>query len=256
MYVVLYFYCSSLRLGKVTRRAHLLNQSKMPTLLESYNGALSLIQLNYFALAIAIFITCGSAFVCVHCSLVNSVLNFTVFCLRILITLPQAVEEYLSARNEVDYNHYILDIRPEYGVDINQIISDILHALNQGSSDYCVPEKLTKYRSAPRKFDVKGWRRKLNERWKKKMKFMRAIILGIKYKWNDIEYEAFSERESMRSSRYSNESRMEKFVLGPEPPERDEDDDLDRTIVYPDHLHKFSCFILEAGKGSSTPDWE
>ena len=89
------------------------------------------------------------------------------------------------------------------------------------------------------------------------MKFMRAIILqlGIKYKkdisWNDIEHEAFSERESMTSSWCSNtnESRTEKFVLGPEPPERDEDDDLDSTIVFPDHLHKFSCFIPKAGDG-------
>ena len=155
MYVVL-FYCSLLILGKVTRRAHL-SQPKMPTLLESYFSGLSLIQLNYFTLAVAIFIAYGSTFVCVQCSLVNSVLNFTLFCLRILITLPQAVEEYLSAGNEAGYNHYILDVRPEYGVDINQIISDILDVLNQDSLDYPVPEKPTKYKSAPRKFDVKGW---------------------------------------------------------------------------------------------------
>ena len=236
----------------------------MPTLLESSFSALSLMQLNYLTLVITVVIFGASTIMCVQCSLVNAIINFTFFCLnnlkRIFLTLPQVVED-LSTRNEAGSSHHILDVRPEYGHDINLIISDILDVLNQDSLDYPVPDKPTKYKSVPRKFDVKGWRRKLNERWKKKMKFIRVILMGVKYKkdvsWNDIEQEAVSERETMRSSRSSctSESCTEKFVFGPKPPVRDEDDDLDVTTVYPDHLHKFSCFVAEADD-SRVPDWE
>ena len=247
----------------------------MPTLLESSFSALSLLQLNYLTLAITVVIFGASTIMCIQCTLVNAIINFTFLCLSNLkksfLTLLQVVEDF-STRNEAGNSHYILDVRPEYGDDINLIISDILDALNQDSLHYPVSDKLTKYKSVPRKFDVKGWRRKLNERWKKKIKFMRAILLGAKYKkdvsWNDIEQEAVierdteqeavSERETIRSSRSSgtSENCTEKFVLVPKPPVRDEDNDLDVTIVYPDHLHKFNCFVAEADNDSRVPDWE
>ena len=241
-------------------------------------------QLNYLTLAITVVIFGASTIMCVQCSLLNAIINYTLLCHsnlnKAFLTLPQVVED-LSTRNEAGSSHYILDVRPEYGDDINLIISDILDALKQDALDYSVPDKPTKYKSVPRKFDVKGWRRKLNERWKKKIKFMRAILLGVKYKkdasWNDIEQEAVierdteqeavierdteqeavSERETMRSSRSSctSESCTEKFVLGPNPPVRDEDDDLDVTIAYPDHLHKFNGFVTESDD-SRVPDWE
>lgn len=231
----------------------------MSILLENYLSTTSLTWANYVTLGIAVVVVCGGAFACVQCSLGNAVLNAMLSCLsilrRVLIALPPIVKEYLPAASEAGVNHYILDIRPEYGVDINQIISDIVDVLNQGSLDYSAPEKTTKYRTPLFKFDVKGWRRTLNERWQKirrwktQRKFRKAKRDKAEASYInvcDIEREAHSQRESFKSSNCSNsiESRSEKLILEPQ---RDEDNDLDMTILPYNCNVKLSLVYREAG---------
>ena len=223
-----------------------------------YLSTASLTWANYVTLGIAVIIVCGGAFACVQCSLGIAVLNVMLFCLdtlrQVLITLPPIVKEYFPAASEAGTNHYILDIRPEYGVEINRIISDIVDVLRQGSLDYSAPKKMTKYRTPLFKFDVKGWRRTLNERWqkirrwKKQRKFSKAKRDKAKASYInvcDIEREAYSQRESFKSSSCSNsiESRSEKLILEPQ---RDEDNDLDMTILPYNCNDKLSLVYREA----------
>ena len=197
--------------------------------------------------------------------------HFALFCFatlhRALIAplnaLPLAPAEQLPAANEPVDNHYILGIRPEYGTDINKMISDIVDVLNRVSLDYPAPERHKKYRRPPSKVDRKGWRYKLNERWKKKMKFIRAML-----RYRDVSNNEFqddggrgtsSERESMENSyfisvreSYSNsrESHSEKFYVGPY---RDEDDNLNETILFKPHR---VTMLKAMPNGTQVTQWE
>ena len=235
----------------------------MPVLLENYVGTVSL----YVALAVAIFILCGGTCVCGHCcALANALLRFVLpfhhTLQRILIALPQAIEQLPAVDDQV-VNHHILDIRPEYGIDIKKIISDIIDTLNQVSLDYPPPEKPMKYRRLPRKLDVRGWRCKLNVRWKRKMKFIRAVLWCVNHKdvtingfQNEIEAEEDTENNSYSNSRESHinlkENCSEEFLLAPH---RDEDADLNETTLLQGQPRKLTMFKAKPN-GKLTFHWE
>ena len=161
---------------------------------------------------------------------------------------------------------------PEYNVDIKKIVSDIVDALSKVSLHYPAPEKPTKYRSPPRKYDIRGWRRKLNERWKRKMKFVRAMLWRFKYQdVSSVESqneEASAQREVVENNRYSSsreshsnskescsnsrESHLEEFLCAPD---RDEDADLHETILQQGRPHKLAMFKAQPN-GKVTPHWE
>ena len=234
----------------------------MPMLLETYVDTTSLTWLIYVTLAVNIVILCaGGTCVCSHCcAFANAVFHFVLFCLhtlqRVLTALPQAIEHL----PEPAVNHYILDLRPEYGVDIKKMISDIVDALNKVSLYYPAPEKPTiKYRNLPRKLDVRGWRRKLNQRWEKKMKFIRGVLWHVKHKYvlsneSQNEVEANSQREDTVNNSYSSlrESHSEGFLLAPH---RDEDADLHETTLQQGRPHKLTMFKAEPN-GELIPHWE
>lgn len=216
------------------------------TLLERYLSTVSLTWLNYVTLAIAIFVICGGAFVCVHCS---PVVNFVLVCLNALkeiLILPPSVE-YMPAERELAINHHILSVRPEYGVDISKVISDIIDVLNQAPLEYPTPEKPKKYRTRPHKVDVRGWRHTLNERWKKKMKFMRVKLLqlGIKEK-----HKKYQDKMIESLSLNTRICQSEEFILLPV---SDHDDDV---IVCEDKLTRKITLFKATADGIHIPHYE
>ena len=261
----------------------------MPMLLETYVGTISVTWLVFVALAVAIVFLCaGGTCVCSDCCALSRavfhLISFVVICWfhilqRISISLSQALEPLPAANGQV-VNHYIQDIVPEYNVDIKKIVSDIVDALSKVSLHYPAPEKPTKYRSPPRKYDVRGWRRKLNERWKRKMKFVRAVLWCFKYQdvssvESQNEREASAQREVIENNRYSSsrgshsnsrescsnlkescsnsrESHLEEFLRAPD---RDEDADLHETILQKGRPHKLAMFKAQPN-GKLTPHWE
>ena len=162
-------------------------------------------------------------------------------------------------------HHHILDTRPEYNdVDINAMIRDIITTLQQVSLDYPSPEKLRKRRRLPHKFNTKGWRRKLNERWKKKLKFIRSMLSYVRPRGSmscdehQDEMEASSQREYIEYGSYSSfikEEPLEEefFFLAPL---RDEDDDLDETILYGTENHPHTLTMFKSTPGDTLiPHW-
>ena len=249
-------------------------------LLETYIGTTSVTWLVFVTLAMVIVFLCaGGTCVCSHCcALARAVLrliSLVVMCWfhvlqRITIALAQA-HEPIPAADEQVVNHYLQDIVPEYNVDIKKIISDTIDALSnyKVAQHYPAPEKRTKYRSLPRKYDVRGWRRKLNEKWKRKMKFVRAVLWHFKYNgMSSVEGEASTEREVTENNSYvssreshsnsrkncsnSRESRSEEFLPAPH---RDEDADLHRTILQQGRPHKITMFKADRNN-KLTPHWE
>lgn len=256
----------------------------MPMLLETYVGT-TVTWLVFVTLAAAIVFLCaGGTCVCSHCccALARAVFHFVnlvAMCWfhilrRISIALSQALEPH-PPENEQIFTHHIWDVEvvPEYNVDIEKIISDIVDALNKVLPHYPVPEKPRKYRSPPRKYDIKGWRRKLNERWKRKMKFVRDVLWCFKYKdvssvESQNEREPSSQREVTENNSYSNsresrsnsregcsnlwESHSEKFLLAPH---RDEDANFHETILQQGQSPKLTMFKAKPN-GKLTPHWE
>ena len=223
--------------------------------------------LMYIILAIA-GILCVHCCLCVDClrpflfTAINALSRFIFACrntLRcLLVTLAQTMAHPQPA--PVVNHHHILDIRPEYGGDITTMIRDIVNTLQQVSFDYPSPEKLKKHRRLPQKYNTKGWRRKLNERWKKKMKFIRSMLLYVKcgsaVSSNDYqdEMEAISWQEYIEHSSYSSfagEQPLEEFFLAPQ---RDEDDELDKTILFEGQPRTLTMYKSKPD-GTRIPHW-
>ena len=225
--------------------------------------------LMYITLAITA-ILCVHCCVCIECcrpllvKAINALLRFISVCrnalMYLLIALAQAMAHPQPA--PVANLHHILDIRPEYDdIDINAMIRDIITTLQQVSLDYPSPEKLRKRRRLPHKFNTRGWRRKLNERWKKKLKFIRSMLLYVRLRGSvsghelQDEMEASSQREYIEHGRYSSftwERPLEEFHLAPL---RDEDDDLDKTILFEGQPHTMTMYKSKPD-GTLTPHWK
>lgn len=222
-------------------------------LLESYISTTPLTWLGYATLAIAI-VLCGGAFACFNCSLFDLVLNSTLFSMNVLQRaandLLRTIKEHFSATNDTAINHHILNIRPEYGVDINKIINDITSVFSCMLMDYPVSERPKKCRSPPRKFDVRGWRRRLNARWKKRMIFKLKQVPS-----NDFPGESSGYSFPGESSSYSNSrtSHLEQLII--KVPQRDTDPNLDKTLPCYPRLRK-SIYLKGKADGTRIAHWE
>jgi len=228
----------------------------MPVFLESYITN-TFTWLSYAILAVAI-VLCGGACVCVNCSLLNVVLNFILSSLNILQQtlneVPKTIKERFSATDDNTINHHILDIKPDYDIDINKIISGIANVFNRVSVEYPVSEKLKKYRSPQPKFDVRGWRRRINERWRKRTKKIKSLMLGFKDKQvpsDDIPGESEETsgylflgggKESSSSSN-SRISYSEQLIMQPQ---RDTDPNLNKTRICHTPQRKLICLKAKA----------
>ena len=245
----------------------------MPTLEEHDVSTLSRAWLQYVTLAIGTVILCGVVFACSRlCAqwfCINSVVIFTKFCLNVLkrslVSLPPIIK-YLPAANGAGINHYILDLRPEYGTEIGRIITDIVGVLQHSSVDHPAPEEHPNHRRLTCKYDVRGWRRKPNERWKKKMKFFKRVV-GRRKNTSSNNHQDESESvtscqsEDTERNNYSNQqsfstmescfnSSTEEFVMEVQNsrekyseefsvvPWNDEDPTLEETIVYTTPIRK------------------
>ena len=259
----------------------------MLMLWKHYASTVSLEWLNYVTLATGIVILCGCVFVwscvCTQCCCVSSVASFTKFCLsilkRLLVALPPIIDEYFPAMaNGAGINHYILDLRPEYGTEISQIVTDIVGVLQHGLVDYPAPEKHPTHKRLVCKYDVRGWRRKSNERWKKKMMFFRRV--GCRHKGtssnncqDDSESERSGQSEDTESSNQESFSIMdshlsarpeefvveaqnsrdkysEEFIMVPQ----SEDSTLEEITVYPSMMRKIDLF-KEKPDGTLVPHY-